>query len=825
MRVLDKPTAESPTKTRIDYSAKQILFHFLALTALIVAQPTFSVYRSNPDIFVARSTPPIAVAGLALVVAILPSLALWLTAVLVGLGGRRWRTYMAMLWVGALTGLFALQIAARLNLPWPEVSLAVSLAVGIACAAIYGRISIVGRYLSFLAVGPVVVMAVFLLTPPIGTLTFPRVVGANNVVLSDLSPVVFMLFDEFPQVSLLDEDQLIDRERYPNIAELADRATWYRNAAPAHTSTVHSVASLLSGQMPEKEVLASASDLPNNIFTLFGRTHTLEAIEPVTNLCPESLCPSGPVSVRDELEEMSVITAQLFGRIVAPDHFDDDILTLSDPFDITTARDQRERFRAFIDSIGDETGRFYFGHFFLPHIPFHYLPSGLSYNRLTHRAPGLDEHDVWSGDPWNTFDNHQRHMLQVGALDTLIGELIDHLKQIGIYDEAMIVLTSDHGVSHIHGETRRLISEENLFDIGLVPLIIKAPNQVEGEIDDSHVQGVDVIPTLAELMGANRSWPGDGLSVVGGSPREQLTMTDQHYNELEIDVAGSGRAVAIQRIIDRFGESSEDHDLFSYGDYADLVGATIDSLSPGPPVLSATIEEPPGIGVVDPASGFVPAYVQGRVENLGELSEEPRLALALNGVIGAVVDLHDIQGDSAAFGGVVDDSLFVSGHNELSILSLHEAQGRMAVNDVAVDLPPAFSLSGQAGAEVVESSDGISYPVDTSRIDGAVHPYGNPDGRVDLIGWAIDQTNLTPAEMVLVFSDGQFVVGVVPNLERAGLVEDFGAESVLMSGFAVSIPRSAFSGDPDQIEAFAISVDRSTRLPLIEPAETPESDS
>jgi hypothetical protein len=416
-------------------------------------------------------------------------------------------------------------------------------------------------------------------------------------------------------------------------------------------------------------------------------------------------------------------------------------------------------------------------------------------------------------------------MLQVGALDTLVGELIAHLKQIGIYDEALIVLTSDHGVAHIQGETRRMISETNLYDIGLVPLIIKAPNQVEGQIDDSYVQGIDVVPTLAELMGANGPWPGDGVSVVDGSPREQLTMTDQHYNELEVDVSGPGRADAIQRIIDRFGTSDEEHDLFSYGEFSDLVGSRVDSLAPGPAVLSATIDEPPGMGLVDRASGFVPAYVQGRVENLGDLSGEPRLALALNGVIGAVVDLHDIQGDSAAFGGVVDDSLFVNGHNELSIVSLYEEQGTMAVNDVTVDLPGEFSLSGQAGAEVVESSDGVSYPVDPARIAGAVHPYGNPDGRVDLIGWAIDKTTLTPAETVVVFSDGEFVVSITPTLERAGLVEDFGAESVLMSGFAVSIPRSAFSGDPGEIEAFAISADRSTRLPLIEPAETPDSES
>jgi hypothetical protein len=225
------------------------------------------------------------------------------------------------------------------------------------------------------------------------------------------------------------------------------------------------------------------------------------------------------------------------------------------------------------------------------------------------------------------------------------------------------------------------------------------------------------------------------------------------------------------------------------------------------------------LAVVDRASGFVPAYVQGRVENIGDLSGEPHLALALNGVIGAVVDLHDAQGDSAAFGGVVDDSLFVTGHNELSILSLYDDQGMMTVNDVTVELPPAFSVAGPAGEEILESSEGIFYPLDQSRVVGAVHTWGDPAGRVDLVGWALDQSTLKPAEAVVIFSDGQFVTQVVPNLERPGLVEDYGSDTALMSGFSVSIPRSALNGDTEGIEAFGVSGDRSSRLTVVKPSE------
>ena len=47
------------------------------------------------------------------------------------------------------------------------------------------------------------------------------------------------------------------------------------------------------------------------------------------------------------------------------------------------------------------------------------------------------------------------------------------LKESGIYDECLLILVADHGVSFVPGATRRNVIEDNLADIANIPLIVK----------------------------------------------------------------------------------------------------------------------------------------------------------------------------------------------------------------------------------------------------------------------------------------------------------------------------------------------------------------
>ncbi len=90
--------------------------------------------------------------------------------------------------------------------------------------------------------------------------------------------------------------------------------------------------------------------------------------------------------------------------------------------------------------------------------------------------------------------------------DAYLGKLFDLLRERGIYDEAVILVSGDHGESFDHG----LYSHGCLWeDIVHVPLLLKLPRgEHGGERVATSVQLVDVYPTLLELAGADggRDW-------------------------------------------------------------------------------------------------------------------------------------------------------------------------------------------------------------------------------------------------------------------------------------------------------------------------------
>lgn len=91
---------------------------------------------------------------------------------------------------------------------------------------------------------------------------------------------------------------------------------------------------------------------------------------------------------------------------------------------------------------------------------------------------------------------------EIATSDGLVGELLDSLRASGIYDDALIILLSDHGEGlNEHGEREHgvLLYREALQ----VPLIVKLPrNERRGTRVAEAVQLVDVLPTIAALTGA-----------------------------------------------------------------------------------------------------------------------------------------------------------------------------------------------------------------------------------------------------------------------------------------------------------------------------------
>ena len=80
---------------------------------------------------------------------------------------------------------------------------------------------------------------------------------------------------------------------------------------------------------------------------------------------------------------------------------------------------------------------------------------------------------------------NQRHILQLQAADRLLGDVLDGLEDEGRFDDAMIVVTADHGNAFISGEPERALAEGNMEQIMWTPLLIKEPAQTTPVVDDS----------------------------------------------------------------------------------------------------------------------------------------------------------------------------------------------------------------------------------------------------------------------------------------------------------------------------------------------------
>ena len=100
----------------------------------------------------------------------------------------------------------------------------------------------------------------------------------------------------------------------------------------------------------------------------------------------------------------------------------------------------------------------------------------------------------------------------IRGVDAGLGELFAMLKAKGIYDDALIVITADHG--EMFGEHNQFVHEHVYEGAARVPLLIKFQNSEHGgqRIRDM-VQLIDLMPTILEASGVDAP-PGDGHSLL-----------------------------------------------------------------------------------------------------------------------------------------------------------------------------------------------------------------------------------------------------------------------------------------------------------------------
>lgn len=670
------------------------LVHLVALVSLGVAYPLLELLGRSPEFFVAHRLQGRDLAVFVLIVAAGPPLLLALAAWVAG----RLSARLGSVVVGIVRPLLAAAsvLTAVRHLPAPGWVLVVAaLAAGAAVEVGCRRASPVRLFVALLAPAFVLAPLLFAFASPASSLFR----SAENAFFGDAAPrvpapVVLVVFDQLPLVSLIDGEGRLDRSAYPNFAALADTATWYRQTSSVADRTEMAIPAILTGRSPRRGQVPTASGHPDNLFTGLAPAYALHVQEPMTRLCPPWLCPDEtPLSQRLQAAGADASIAYLH-RLLPADLAEElpDVrhdwrgfwhTEVQDRF----KRENRDDRRPFdwVDAIGPDAAKptLHFLHVLLPHEPFIYLPTGQMATTFRH-VPGLYGDEQWVADEWQVASNYQRHLLQVGAADRFLGALLARLKETAVFDRALVIVCADHGASFRPGGHYKKPDRVNFADIMNVPLLVKLPGQRQGRLSDRPAETIDVVPTIMDVLRVPKRGRRDGRSLL------DETLPPKPFVQMYFDAAARRHRTDPARLAAAMMESARRKvSLFGTGPAwdprmnftAELVGRPLTAfqIDEGPQAMETRIDRPHLYRAVDPSGDFVPALISGSVRALQGRLDRQVLAVAVNGTVLATSRVVTSGSrDEGTWSAMVRPDRLRAGENRIAVYEVEALPGGRA---------------------------------------------------------------------------------------------------------------------------------------------------
>lgn len=288
----------------------------------------------------------------------------------------------------------------------------------------------------------------------------------------------------------------------PNIDALAANATLFKQTYSASNNTKPSTASLLTSRyLTEHRAVHKTDVLPPHITTLAevfqqagyycGGIVTNVNLAPIYNFQQGFheyvyLPPKFLFGANESASRLVVygVLRQVWMKLVKsiwPDHFYRPAETVTSYFEDFLNRNKDRRF-------------FLFLHYMDPHDPYFEHPyNGRGYARVAMPDP----------DPKFVGPFERNYAQEIQYLDQWIGQVVADLKKANLYDQSVIVFTSDHGEEFYehggwwHGTT---LHEEQIR----VPLLVKLPQQRNsGGVEETLASIIDVAPTLLRAADLN----------------------------------------------------------------------------------------------------------------------------------------------------------------------------------------------------------------------------------------------------------------------------------------------------------------------------------
>ena len=648
--------------------------HLGGLWALAFAQPLFDLLGRNAQFFIARGSTTADILALAFGYTLLPPL---VGAFVVWALGRirpvvGWAAM--LVFVALLVAGFVLPPAGDV-LGGSAVAIPVALLVGAGAAALYARFSGVRTFATVLSPAPLVVLVLFLVVSPVRGLLAPSEAKAAVPGPSTSStPIVQVVLDELPVSTLVGPDGKIDAALFPNFARLARESTWYRNATTVDDLTSEAVPAQLTGEQPRVGSLPITRDHPRNLFTLFEDTHQLTVVEPITDLCPERLCADVRPATIDRLESLESDLEVVVQHLLLPESMRDGLPAIdrvwegfeADAGEFRTGRylkrdvlarlardDARAGFERAIASLDRRSSRppLLFVHSTLPHASWRYLPDGREYEIEGKEFPGLASKG-WIGPQWQVDQGFQRHVLQVQYVDRLVGGLLSALRSRGLYDDAVVVVTADHGAAFMTGQPRRPANRANAGVIVPVPFFVKLPGQERGAVDDRAVRTTDVLPTIAAAAGVRTLWRAEGVPARTRPVDPAASIAVTHAGEPAMREP-LGSILAKRRAREAVEARLLRNGVYGVGPRPDLIGRRVAARS------DREVD-------FDPESSVIPSFLSGELDGV---RPDTVLAVAVNGRVQATTRAYR-EGGRTLFAALVPPSSLRAGENAIGVFSV-----------------------------------------------------------------------------------------------------------------------------------------------------------
>lgn len=366
--------------------------------------------------------------------------------------------------------------------------------VALLCIRVYR-----GVFLFFLYMSPIAIAMTAILPYQVQTraaLPEPYVQEVAREGRAESNPVFVLIFDELPYEVLV-KDGKLDAESYPNFGALAKDGVWFTNATSNYYWSAHSIPrTLINPLIPLADrfnlrLYLQFPPIESEYVEECGETYTCRGERYLAQ--NNRLWLAGNLALRSVYEATPdwVETALRLpvGWLVNPL---DSTYPQADPFGYQAFT--KKQFEVFLNDIDgrEAEGTIYVLHSMATHWPYSFDESGTAISSDSSSV-------IWV--------NREGSRKSAKFADSLLGRFINTLKEEGIYEESVVLVTSDHGLRTFSPSPEK---PPEHFEVQ-VPLLIRGPG-LTGAVSDVEYQHIDFGPTLLDMLGLPSGEDGEGVS-------------------------------------------------------------------------------------------------------------------------------------------------------------------------------------------------------------------------------------------------------------------------------------------------------------------------